>query len=125
MGMIPKCATLLCNSKLVKKGFPRWDGTLGQAVYTVHPRRVALVDPVPVDGGAVVAEHVVDRDVDGVAGVGFDERAGELAVDEDHGLFDAVGGMILAGNVEDVVAGGCLAGDDEVCPEIKLVCYAE
>lgn len=100
----PKGAALVGEVELVGEGLAGGDGALGDARDAVHPDRVPLVDAVPVNGGALLGHVVVDRDADRVARVGLDEGAGGLAVDLDHGLLEPVGRMLLARDVEDILA---------------------
>lgn len=100
-------------------GLPICDDTLPLEQYPhgrTHDRRRAgdgegdgtkmkndLADAVPVDGGVLGVEHVVDGDDEGVALGGADGRPGGLAVDGHGELPEAVRRLVLVRDVPRVV----------------------
>lgn len=63
----------------------------------------------------------MNGDMQEVVGVGFDEGAGGLVVDEDAGLGEAVGRALVKGDVECEGAAGGDVGDFEVGLEVELL----
>lgn len=91
------------DDEFVGEGFAGKDGALRDAGDAVSPRRVNLADAVPVDGGVLGLELVVNGDDDGVSLRGADGRAGSLAIDGHGELLEAVGGLVLVRDVPRVV----------------------
>jgi hypothetical protein len=93
------------------------NSALRDSRHTVHMVRLGLQEAVPVHARALVFELIGDFDLDGVAVVGFEEGAGELAVDADCSLgLDAVGadGALCDGEVVGSDGAGVWAGSGVV-----------
>lgn len=70
-------------------------------------RATNLSNAMPVNDGALGGELVGDGDVDGVADLGPDGRAGELAVDSHHNVLKAVQLLKHVLHIEPVVSHIC------------------
>lgn len=112
MGVVPAGAVLL-RLELVGESRSRCDGALGNTRCAVVPWRVPLRDAVPVDRGTLFRRRdvVVDRHLNHVTPVGFDQRAGELVVDQDDIAENAVCRDPAASHGEVVVARHARDGD--------------
>jgi len=64
MSMPPESPPLAIEAELVGEVASRGNAALRYAVDTVHPRRVLLVDPVPMDNRARVGHKIIDTNPD-------------------------------------------------------------
>lgn len=93
---------------MVSELLARRDRTLGDSRDTILPRPVLLQNAVPVKSGALcrLGDIVVKSDLDSVSPVGFDQRTGELAVDEEDITLVAI-------RSDDTSANGKVIGADD------------
>lgn len=71
--MVPR-GSVLCRLEAVCEVLARRDGTLGDAIDTVHIHGLVLSDSVPVDAGAIFAHVVYHGDVDSLINSELDTR---------------------------------------------------
>lgn len=81
MGMIPGMSVLE-RTELVSERVPFRDRTLCNAVDTIHLHGVELAYAMPVDGCPILIIVVLDVDFQLVAPASFDQRPGELLVED-------------------------------------------
>lgn len=96
--MVP-AGTVLRRLPDIGVAFTGGDGALRQRRDAIHLVSKKLPYAMEVYSCAVVLHAVRDMDFDGVAPVGFDCWTGELAINQEHGSFDAIWG---SGCVDDV-----------------------
>ena len=106
MGVVPRGAKEF-SLELVGEGVHGCNGALADCGYAVVPLGVSLEQTMPVNCSTFegVLDVVVYGDLDPITPVGFDDRARELPVDQNDIAKHTIGGDLVAGNVEVVVAG--------------------
>lgn len=101
--MVP-AGTVLRRLPDVGVAFTGGDGTLRQRRDTIHLVSVKLPYAMKVYSGAIVLHAIRDMDFNGIAPVGFDCWTGELAINQEHGSFDAIWGSGCVDNVKMVLS---------------------
>ena len=106
MGVVPRGAKEF-SLELVGEGVHGCNRTLANRGNAIVPLGVSLEQTVSMHCSAFegVFDVVVYGDLDPITPVGFDDRAWELAVDQNHIAKYAVGGDLVASDVELVVSG--------------------
>lgn len=79
---VPPGGSVKLSANAVCERGTRSDGALADSGHTIVPWSSSLQEAVPVDSSAFVLKSVVHFNLDPIAPVGFNERAGELVVDD-------------------------------------------
>ena len=106
MGVVPRRAEEF-SLELVGERVHGCNRALANRGYTIVPLSVSLKQTMPVHCSTFegMFDVVVDSDLDPIAPVGLNQRTRELAVDQNDIAKYAIGGDLVAGDVEVVVAG--------------------
>jgi hypothetical protein len=81
--MIPICAVLTLNCKVVKEARARWNGTLCNSYRSIHPIRAILIKAMPVQR-CPIDQLVCDIDEHTIASIRSNERARKLPIDDEQ-----------------------------------------
>ena len=118
MAVIPR-RTVRGGNPLVDAGVTWCKTTLGHTWNTVLIVGIELTDTVPMDGGGIIGQGVVNSDLDGITPVANDGRAGNLAVHGKSGSWgslkvpvDAGDGKVVLAHCASIGVGHVLIGVD-------------